>query len=681
MSAQLESSLFESVCIGAHTHILLPKDMTNADSLEQLGSCIEYHLDDGEAKIVLDFEELMLINSAFLECLLELNQTLNRLGSHLKVSNVSDDIGTILRFTGLAKKIEIFDEAKLQLVDVTKRPVNFANKRLGEILVEKGIINNSQLQKAIEIQQETGQKLGEIFVQQSWLNEHDLLDILGQQTGFNIVELKPGFYDVDIGFKLEQNTLKRLMVLPLFLVDNELFLATSDPYEIPVFDELAAQLDCTVTPVLTLKNNIEACINDVFSEDNIALKLTSELTSDGEEITEDESNDLDLDSQNPVVKLVSSIIHNAISQNASDIHIEPGADYSRVRFRVDGILTEVMTPESRLHAAIISRLKVMANLDISEKRLPQDGRIQLKHEGHDIDLRFSSLPGLYGEKIVLRILDKSQAILDIERLGMSDSHSSAYKRLLKRSDGLFLVTGPTGSGKTTSLYAGLNHINSIEKNIVTIEDPIEYRLPIINQNQVKNDIGLNFPTMLKSILRQDPDIVMVGEIRDIDTAEIAIQASLTGHLVLSTLHTNDSISTITRLIDMGIEPYLLSSALNGVLAQRLVRLLCSKCKKTYQATPEIKEKINIPKNKKVTLFKPVGCGHCNQIGYQGRMAIHELIESNEELQKLIMSNPSRDKMTAYMQTMNIQTLYDSAISLVMDGFTSLAEVERVVDQK
>jgi len=343
------------------------------------------------------------------------------------------------------------------------------------------------------------------------------------------------------------------------------------------------------------------------------------------------------------------------------------------------LLYEVMSPRIELHPALVSRLKVMANLDISERRMPQDGRIQVHTQGRAVDLRFSSLPGMFGEKVVLRVLDKQATIMEINSLGMQQHNVDIFKGLLQRSYGLILVTGPTGSGKTTTLYSAINFINSIEKNIVTIEDPVEYQLDIVNQNPVKEKIGLTFAKMLKHVLRQDPDVVMVGEIRERETAEIAVQAALTGHLVLSTLHTNDSIGAVTRMLDMGIEPYLLSSALIGVVAQRLVRSICPKCKTEYLAPPDLVKRFDWQHLDKVKLSNGRGCSECYDSGYKGRLGIHELIETNGELQRLIISNPSRDELADYMQRQRIKRLFDDGLDRVLQQKTTIEEISRVIN--
>jgi len=386
----------------------------------------------------------------------------------------------------------------------------------------------------------------------------------------------------------------------------------------------------------------------------------------------------ELSTGSPVINLVNALIQRAIKDGASDIHIEPARNKCRVRYRLDGVLYEVMNPAVEMHPALVSRLKVMASLDIAERRLPQDGRIQVNTHGRVVDLRMSTLPGIFGEKIVLRVLDKNQSLLDIDKLAMTTQNQETFIRLLKRSHGLILVTGPTGSGKTTTLYAAVNYLNSIEKSIVTIEDPVEYQLDIVNQNQVKEMIGLTFAKVLKHVLRQDPDIIMVGEIRERETAEIAVQAALTGHLVLSTLHTNESIGAVTRLMEMGIEPYLLSSSLIGVVAQRLVRTICQECKTSYVASPEEIIRYGWQDQGQIRLQKGRGCPVCYDSGYKGRLATHEILPVDTALQKLMVSNPSQDDLKEYIRNSGMKTLYDDGLQRVLQGMTTIEEVSRVI---
>src|SRR6185295_6706398 len=379
----------------------------------------------------------------------------------------------------------------------------------------------------------------------------------------------------------------------------------------------------------------------------------------------------------PVINLVNAVIQRAIHDRASDIHIENSRTRARIRYRVDGVLYEVMAPRQDLYPAIVSRLKVMANLDIAERRMPQDGRIQVATQGRTVDLRFSSLPGIFGEKVVLRVLDKSQSILDVEKLAMRESNLKRFKGLLARSHGLILVTGPTGSGKTTTLYSAINTLKSVEKNIVTIEDPVEFQLDIINQNQVNDAIGLSFPRMLKHVLRQDPDIIMVGEIRDPQTAEIAVQAALTGHLVLSTLHTNDAVGAVSRMLDMGVEPYLLASALAGVVAQRLVRRICDGCKTTYLAPAEVLAACGL-KGGSYQFARGRGCAACYDSGYKGRLGIHELIEIGPEMQRRIVAKAGMEELRAQAVREGCVNLHADGMERVLARQTTPEEIARAI---
>ncbi len=442
--------------------------------------------------------------------------------------------------------------------------------------------------EAARLQEQTGKRMGFIMVEKKWLSESALFQALAEQLDLPFVSLRAGLYDPVAVSLLERDVAKRLNVIPLFVVENTLTIATGEPQAVHSIDEIRARTGCRIRVAMAPPADINRVRDDAYggtmpdfihSEANDLELVENQIPDDYTQIDQ-------MAGASPVINMVNAVIQRAIHDNASDIHIEISRNKSRIRLRIDGILYEVMSPRVELHPAIVSRLKVMAHLDIAERRLPQDGRIQVMTQGRTVDLRFSSLPGIYGEKVVLRVLDKNQSILDVDKLGMNGGAVDTFKRLLGRSHGLILVTGPTGSGKTTSLYAAINYLKSIEKNIVTIEDPVEYQLDIINQNQVNDAIGLTFPKILKHVLRQDPDIIMVGEVRDRQTAEIAVQAALTGHLVLTTLHTNDTLGAVARLVEMGVEPYLLSSALIGVMAQRLVRRICPGCKTSYLVPPE-----------------------------------------------------------------------------------------------
>jgi type IV pilus assembly protein PilB len=556
-------------------------------------------------------------------------------------------------------------------------------KRLGELLVEKGLITEEQCQHALDIQKKTGRRLGEAIIELGFVKEEELLQVLSKQMALPHIWLRKGLIDPKIINIISAEKARLHKIIPMFRIKNNLILATSDPQAIFVIDEIEEATGLAVQPVLTRSNDIDKAIEEYyggsveipdyignFDEEAIHL-VESKAQYDFQKIEE-------MSEGSPIINLVNMIILRAIRDKASDIHIEPDKKRLRIRYRVDGILYEAVTQKIDYHPAVVSRLKVMANLDIAERRMPQDGRIQVVVEGRTVDLRFSSMPGILGEKIVLRILDKRNAILDLNHLGFSEEALSTVKRFIKRPFGLILVTGPTGSGKTTTLYAAINYLNSLEKNIVTIEDPVEYQMEIINQNQVKDSTGLTFSVILRHTLRQDPDIIMVGEIRDKETAEIAIQASLTGHMVLSTLHTNDSPSAITRLLDMGIEPYLISSSLTGVIAQRLVRTICPKCKVLYYPSTTILERYGWKEERHLQLAKGKGCPECYDSGYKGRMGLYELLEVTEDVQSLTLANPSLEEIRRHLKGKGNITMEIEGVKRVREQLTTFEEVSRAV---
>lgn len=556
-------------------------------------------------------------------------------------------------------------------------------KRLGELLIEKGLITEEQCQQALDIQKKTGRRLGQAIIELGFVKEEELLQVLSKQMDLPHIWLRKGLIDPKIINIIPGEKARLHKIIPMFKIKNNLMLATSDPQAIFVMDEIEEATGLVVQPVLTRSSDIEKAIEEYYggsveipdyigNYDEGAIHLVeSKAQYDFQKIEE-------MAEGSPIINLVNMIILRAIRDKASDIHIEPDKKKLRIRYRVDGILYEAMTQKLDYHPAVVSRLKVMANLDIAERRMPQDGRIQVMVEGRTVDLRFSSMPGILGEKIVLRILDKRNAILDLNQLGFSEEMLSTLKRFIKRPFGLILVTGPTGSGKTTTLYAAINYLNSLEKNIVTIEDPVEYQMDIINQNQVKDSTGLSFSVILRHTLRQDPDIIMVGEIRDKETAEIAIQASLTGHMVLSTLHTNDSPSAITRLLDMGIEPYLISSSLTGVIAQRLVRTICPKCKTLFYPSTTILERYGWKDERHLQLAKGKGCPECYDSGYKGRMGLYELLEVTEDVQSLILTNPSLEEIRRHLKDKGIITMEMEGVKRVREQVTTFEEVSRAV---
>ncbi len=555
------------------------------------------------------------------------------------------------------------------------------SKRLGEILVEQGRISPEQLTEVLRRQRENSKPLGQILIQEGLLSEKELTDVLGEQIGIPHVWLRKGLVDPRIVHVLPKEKALRLQVIPMFRVNNVLTLGVTDPLAYFVFDEVSKITNLEVQPVVCRADDIENAIHECYRQEvNIDEVLTGLEDSAIEVVqakSEREISELaEMADGSPVISLTNSILLKAIRDGASDIHIEPQRSRFRTRARIDGVLYELMSPRIEMHPAVVSRLKVMANLDIAERRIPQDGRIQVNVDGRMVDLRFSSMPGLHGEKVVLRILDKSQCILDIDKLGFDSDVLEAFKSLIRRPYGLILVCGPTGSGKTTTLYSAITMINSLEKNIITIEDPVEYELDNVSQTQVRDGIGFTFARFLKHGLRQDPDVILVGEIRERETAETAIQASLTGHLVLSTLHTNDSTSTITRLLEMGIEPYLISSSLLACLGQRLIRSICPKCKINYFVPKlELKE-LGVDEDKKIRLSRGKGCSDCYDSGFKGRTGIFELLKIDEGLRSLILENPSMDTLQAHLRQQGHRTLKELGYEKVLAGETSLEEIRR-----
>ncbi len=557
-------------------------------------------------------------------------------------------------------------------------------KRIGEILLSEGLISSPQLDEAIALQKKEGGRLGELLVKLGYVTEEQIVIALGKQLGIPYVtssseKLKP---------QAEQNLEELIpyefaiknVCLPLSRTISSLTVALFDPTDLILLDNLRKMTGCDVNPIIAPKTAILKTIEEFYGKSEIlkeALKKSYESAPSELDSVEEVGEELSLDKliakaeEAPVIKLVDLIIRQAIEDNASDIHIEPQRDKLILRYRIDGVLYEVPPPSLSLHTALVSRIKILSRMDIAEKRLPQDGGFMVRMEGRIIDLRVSTVPTIYGEKVVLRILDKSRIPLDLSQLGFLPEELEMIKKGLSSPYGLVLLTGPTGSGKTTTLYAALNHLKSPKKNIITVEDPVEYRLDGINQVQVKPDIGLNFAQALRSFLRQDPDIILVGEIRDLETAEICMRASLTGHLVLSTLHTNDATSAIVRLVDIGIPNYLVASSLRLIIAQRLVRKLCSACKEVYE--PKTKELSGIKINQEV-IYRAKGCQKCNFIGYRGRTLIAEVILVEEEIRELIYNKASLREIFKVAKSKGSFSLLESGIKKVEEGITSLEEV-------
>jgi len=557
------------------------------------------------------------------------------------------------------------------------------NKKLGELLVEANMISPEKLTECLRLQRQTEKKLGTILLEQDLVSSEKLVSVLGLQLGIPHIWLRKGLVDRDIVNVIPYEKAKSYQVLPLFKVRNILTLATSDPQDVFLFDELEKLTGCRIQPVLCRADDIRGGIEEYYSNDDGLSGLIPEVDEVDLELVErkvdaDIQSLEELSEDSPIINLVNNILIKAVQDRASDIHLEPDRNQFRVRFRIDGVLYEAMKLGLELQPAVVSRLKIMAARDVAERRIPQDGRIQVRVIGKTVDLRFSSLPGIFGEKVVLRVLDKSNAILDIQKLGMGAAVLERMKKMLRRPHGLILTTGPTGSGKTTTLYGAICFLNSIEKNIVTIEDPVEYQLDIVNQNQVNESIGLTFPRILRHVLRQDPDIVMVGEIRDRETAEIAIQASLTGHLVLSTLHTNDACGAINRLLDMGIEPYLLASSVIGAIGQRLVRRICPECKTDYFPSAAVLQKLGCNAQENIKLSRGKGCSACYDSGFKGRLGLYEFLEVDQDIQRLINENATVEQLRSCAVGNGFRTIRQEGMSKVMEGDTCMEELDRAI---
>ena len=557
--------------------------------------------------------------------------------------------------------------------------------RLGDVLVEQGWLSPEALEEGLEAQAENGERLGQVLVQQKKITEQELLNALALQLDLEVME---SIEDKELRFDLVEQLpiqyLKKHEIFPFQSEDGTLRIAVNDPLDLEVLDDLRILFGQNeIRPVLMPAREILSAINRTYGQAN---DTTEQIMQDlGEEadsqhlFTELEVGEdlLDETSDAPIIKLVNHIFSQAVKSQASDIHIEPYQQHLQVRFRLDGVLHNVLSPPRRLHAAIVSRIKVMARLDIAEKRLPQDGRTEVKIGERLVDVRVSSLPTAFGERVVLRLLEKSGKLLSMEEIGLTAAALAEMKRLLHLSHGIILVTGPTGSGKTTSLYAALSSINSPDKNILTIEDPIEYQLDGIGQMQVNPKINLTFSSGLRSMVRQDPDVILVGEIRDRETADIAIHAALTGHLVFSTLHTNDSASAVTRLTDMGIEPFLVSTAVQAIIAQRLVRLLCTHCKEAYE--PEEAQWAELRSSREVAgpIFRADGCEKCLETGYRGRTGIYEFLLLSEAIKGLVLKTSDANQINKAARAEGMASLREDGINKVMEGRTTISEVLRV----
>ena len=554
--------------------------------------------------------------------------------------------------------------------------------RLGDLMVSNKLISQSQLEEALADQKKSGRKLGKILIENGYVSENQMLEVLSNQLSIPFIDLIHYKFNPDIVKLIPEVQARRFRAVALSSDDEGILIGMVDPTNIFAYDELSRILKRPIKLAVVRELDLLKTIDTVY-------RKTEEISGFAEQLRDElAEGDIDLGAllseadvkDAPVVKMLYSLFEDAVQINASDIHIEPDENLLRIRQRVDGVLQEHTMNEIRIAPALVLKLKLMAGLDISEKRLPQDGRFSVTVKDHNIDVRLSTMPVQYGESVVMRLLDQTKGTFDLSNLGMPDVMLKRFEQLITRPHGMILVTGPTGSGKTTTLYAALKRLNNPETKIITIEDPVEYRLPRINQIQVNTDIDLTFSRVLRSSLRQDPDIVLVGEIRDEDTAEIALRAAMTGHLVLSTLHTNDAASTVNRLLDMGIKSYLLASALHAILAQRLVRKICPSCSRPadLNAHQEIWLKNFANENAiNATYRKGTGCGYCNNTGYQGRIGVYELLEFDQQLSDILSQGSTTDFARAARHAKGFRPLNMVALQYATEGITSIEEVMRI----
>jgi general secretion pathway protein E len=557
--------------------------------------------------------------------------------------------------------------------------------RLGQRLLERGKLDKAGFERVWRLHEQHGQRIETVVISLGLVPERDMAELLAEFLSLPLMQ--PADYPAEAVFDGGMSTafLKESRVLPLGEANEGIVLAMADPRDAFARQAVELKFGRPVVPCVAVPSELEAAIEQlVGGGDSSMAEIVETIGGEDAEADADAERLRSLASEAPVIRLVNLIIGRAVEARASDVHIEPFEDRLRVRYRVDGVLKEDEAPPTKLRHAVISRVKIMANLNIAERRLPQDGRIKLVVRGKEIDLRVSTVPTMHGEKVVLRILDKSTGLMGFDDLGFESDSLNGYLEMLRQPNGIVLVTGPTGSGKTTTLYASLLTLNSPEKNIVTVEDPVEYQLFGVNQIQVRPQIGLSFASVLRSVLRQDPDIIMIGEIRDLETAQIAVQASLTGHLVLSTLHTNSAAASVSRLIDMGVEDYLLTSTLSGVVAQRLVRNLCPHCKERYTPQPELARELDLDRlaqGSEIALYRAKGCGECGDTGYFGRSCISEVLRVDEALQSAIMEHADARRIQERAAAGGMRTMYEDGLRKALAGQTSVEEVLRATREQ
>ncbi len=559
-------------------------------------------------------------------------------------------------------------------------------RRLGELLIATGYLSENQLQEALNIQQETRERLGTILIQNGFISEHNLIEALTMQLGIDFVDLTKIEIPVELAQIVPQNIAKKYKVIPVKLERGQLYLAMSDPLNFYAQEEVKKASKKTVVPMVATSTAIDYAIQILYGNEGAA-KAIEDMKKENRNVELVKNNafvsnklgDESIESA-PTIRLVNSILERAVHERASDIHMEPQETEMRVRMRIDGVLRHTLTIPKNLENSVVARIKIMSGLNIAERRIPQDGRFNVQIKEKDIDLRISTLPTVYGEKIVGRLLDKSSSLLSKEAIGLQGDDLVKFDHLLKYSSGVVLIVGPTGSGKSSTMYTMIGSLNNESVNLVTLEDPVEYNIDRVNQVQINEKTGMTFASGLRSILRQDPDIICVGEIRDGETAEIAMRAAITGHVVLSTIHTNDALGTIERLHDIGVPSYLTSSALRGVISQRLVRRICPQCKEAYTPSSDELESLSLPLEMKTTFYRGKGCPYCFDTGYRGRIAVFEILSVNREMRHLITENAPRQQIEEALKKSDFVSLKQNGIRLIKEGTTTVSEVLRVVNE-
>ena len=559
---------------------------------------------------------------------------------------------------------------------------------LGEMLINAGTITKEQLERGIELQKGTNERLGTVLINNGIITEKQLIEVLRMQLGIEFIDLTRVSIPTEMAQALPKNIARQYGVVPVKIAKDELYLAMSDPLNFYAVEEARRAAKKKIVPLVSTKDGIEHAIQVLYSSEGAAkaiAEMKREASANGEtQDTADNSNQLGEDTQSsaPTIRLVNSILERAITERASDIHLEPRENVMQVRMRIDGLMRDILTVPKDVQASVISRIKIMSSLNIAEHRVPQDGRFNVRIKDKDIDLRISTLPTVHGEKVVARLLDKSGGRVTKEAVGLTGSDLEKYDEMLKNRNGVILLVGPTGSGKTTTMYAMINQLNTPEVNMVTLEDPVEYNVDGVNQVQINEKTGMTFASGLRAILRQDPDIIAVGEIRDGETASIAMRSAITGHVVLSTIHTNDAVGSIDRLRDIGVEPYVIAGALKGVISQRLVRRICPNCRQAYTPTEEELEDLGIEMEPGMKLYRGAGCSQCYNSGYRGRTAVFEMLPITHAVRTLIYEQRGRDAIEAELKRpeSGFVSLRDNALRLMRDGVTTGEEVLRIVHE-